>query len=271
MKKVILLSVMVASISGLNAQKDTATIMFGKSKILIITDKQDTSVKNIVMTDTLGDRHHHRSNRFNGRWAGIDIGLNGYLTAGNSFSLPSSQDYLELNQAKSLNISLNLFEWNIGIYKKYIGIVSGLGLSFNKYYFDKNIRLSSDSSFLTYTVDNANKYTKNKLVIDYLKMPLLLEFHIPVNNHKDRVFINAGVVGALRIGSHIKQVYVVNGDKRTNKEYREYFLSPLAYSAQVRVGYNKIGAYLEYQLSPLFKKDKGPNLYPWAAGLSFYF
>jgi len=79
------------------------------------------------------------------------------------------------------------------------------------------------------------------------------------------------MIGSLRIGSHIKQVYFVDGDRQSNKEYHSYFLNPFAYSAQARIGYNKLGFYFEYQLSELFKKDKGPSLYPWAAGLSFCF
>ncbi len=272
MKKLLVLFVLMATASGIYAQQDTATISFGKNKILIISDKQDTSIHKIMVNDTVEKNiHPHQSNRFKGRWAGIDIGLNGYITSDYSFSLPTSQSYLELNQAKSININLNFLEWNISIYKKYIGIVSGLGVSFNNYFFDKNIHLISDSTALTYTMDTLYKYRKNKLAIDYLKLPLLIEFHIPVNHHRDRVFINAGVVGALRIGSHIKQVYEINGDKKTNKEFRNYFLSPLAYSAQLRVGYNNIGVFGECQLSSLFKKDKGPSLYPWTAGLSLYF
>ncbi len=271
MKKVLLISALVAFSSAIFAQKDTATLDFGKSKILIITDKSDTSSKTVIINDSLDDKKQIKKKKFNGRWSGIELGLNGYLTSDNSFSLPGNIDYLELKQAKSINFNINLLEWNIGLYKNYIGIVSGLGFGFNNYQFEKNIHLNIDSTVLGYTIDSDNKYKKNKLLVSTLRVPLMLEFHIPVNDHKDKIYLSAGVIGSLRTGAHIKQVLYVNGDRQNNKEYHSYYLNPFAYSGEVRIGYNKIGFYFEYQLSELFKKDKGPSLYPWAAGLSFCF
>ncbi|HOU98089.1 MAG TPA: outer membrane beta-barrel protein [Bacteroidales bacterium] len=271
MKKLLFISAMVVLNYAIFAQKDTATINFGKSKILIISDKSDTSTKTIVLNDSLEQKKQSKKKKFNGRWSGLEIGLNGYMTGDNSFSLPTNIDYLELQQAKSINFNFNFIEWNIGLYKNYIGIVSGLGLGYNNYQFEKHTHLNMDTTFLGYTIDSDNKYKKNKLVVSNLRVPLMLEFNLPVNDHKDKIYISAGMIGSLRIGSHIKQVYFVDGDRQSNKEYHSYFLNPFAYSAQARIGYNKLGFYFEYQLSELFKKDKGPSLYPWAAGLSFCF
>ncbi|NMD01358.1 MAG: PorT family protein [Bacteroidales bacterium] len=271
MKKLILFSVIAALSANIYAQKDTATLIFGKNKVLIISDKADTATKTIVVNDSTEKKQNSHKKKFNGRWAGIELGLNGYVTDDYSFSLPSNIDYMELKQAKSINFNINLLEWNIGIYKNYIGIVSGLGYGFTNYHFEKNTHLNVDSTVLGYTIDSDNRYKKNKLVINNIRVPLMLEFHIPVNDHKDKIYLSAGVIGSLRTGSHIKQVFYINGDRQSNKEYHSYYLNPLAYSGQVRIGYNKLGFYFEYQLSELFKKDKGPSLYPWAAGLSFCF
>ena len=271
MKKLLFILVILALSASLNAQKDTTTLSFGKSKVLIISDKTDTSSKTIIVNDSIDNKQTKHKKKFNGRWGGIEIGLNGYLTNDNSFSLPNQFDYLELNQVKSINFNINLFEWNIGLYKNYIGIVSGLGWGFNNYQFDKNIHLNMDTTYLNYTTDNVNKYKKNKLVISNLRVPFMFEFHIPVNDHKDKIYLSAGMIGSLRIGSHIKQIYFVDGDRQFNKEYHSFYLNPFAYSAQARIGFNKLGFYFEYQFSELFKKDKGPSLHPWAAGLSFCF
>lgn len=271
MKNILLFLALVALSSAMIAQKDTATLVFGKSKILIITEKSDTTSKTIVINDSLVQKKQSKKKKFNGRWNGIEIGLNGYLTSDRSFSLPNNIDYLELNQVKSINFNLNLLEWNIGLYKNHIGIVSGLGLGYNNYQFDKNIHLNMDTAFLSYTTDNANKYKKNKLIISNLRVPIMIEFHFPVNDHKDNLYLGLGMIGSLRIGSHIKQVYFVDGHRQNNKEFHNYYLNPFAYSAQARIGYNKLGFYFEHQLSELFKKDKGPSVYPWAAGLSFNF
>lgn len=271
MKNFLCISVIIALSISLKAQNDTTTFSFGKSKVLIISDLSDDTFKKNIENDTTSKQSPKHKKKFNGRWNGIEIGLNGYLTSDRSFSLPNNIDYLELNQVKSINFNLNLFEWNIGLYKNHIGIVCGLGLGYNNYQFDKNIHLNMDTTFLSYTNDNANKYKKNKLIISNLRVPLILEFHIPVNDHKDKIYIGTGLIGSLRIGSHIKQVYFVDGYRQSNKEFHSYYLNLFAYSAQARIGYNKLGFYFEYQLSELFKKDKGPSLNPWSAGLSFCF
>ncbi|NSW45931.1 MAG: outer membrane beta-barrel protein [Bacteroidales bacterium] len=271
MKKLFFILAIYFLSANLIAQKDTTTFSFGKSKVIIISDKSDTSTKSIVVNDSIHKQKTKHKKKFNGRWSAIEIGFNGYLTNNHSFSLPNQINYLELNHVKSINFNVNLFEWNIGLYKNYIGLVSGLGLGFNNYQFEKNIHLNIDTTYLDYTIDNTNKYKKNKLLISNLRIPMMLEFHIPVNDQKDKIYLSAGLIGSLRIGSHIKQVYFVDGDRQTNKEYHSYYLNPLAYSVQLRIGFNKLGFYFDYQLSELFKNEKGPVLHPWAAGLSFCF
>lgn len=277
MKKLTIILTALFLATGVFAQekKDTTTINLGKKTIIIINENEDNvKIMNgdttiVINEDSLESDEHHHSKKFNGHWAGIDLGLNGYVNSDNSLSLKPSQDFLNLNQAKSWNFSLNFAEFNIGLYKKYIGITSGLGLQFNNYRFDSNVKLVGDSSYLTSYIDTI-KYNKNKLVVSYLTLPLLLDFQIPLGHH-DRLYITAGVVGALRIGTHTKQVFDINGNENKEKQREDFHLSPFQYSATARIGFNNLGLFANYSLSALFKDGEGPELYPWSAGLSFSF
>jgi len=177
---------------------------------------------------------------------------------------------MSLNQSKSWTFSLNFAEVNIGIVKKYIGITSGLGLQFNNYRFNSNNRLIGDSAKLTYFTDTL-KYKKDKLVATYLTLPLLLEFQLPLNHKEDWLHLSVGVVGALRVGTHTKQVFNLNGNDNKEKQRDDFHLSPFQYGLTARLGYDNMGVFVNYSLSALLKNGEGPELYPWSAGISFSF
>jgi hypothetical protein len=106
-----------------------------------------------------------------------------------------------------------------------------------------------------------------KLAVSYLQVPLLLEFQIPVNNKQGRVFVNAGLVGGAKIGSHTKVKY----GKIKDKDHSGFNINPFKYAATAHVGYKKAGLFGTYSLTPLFESGKGPGLIPFTLGFSFYF
>lgn len=273
MKKLTVILAAVFFTIGAFAQekKDTTTFKLGRSTVIIISDK-DALVK-IENGDTISDSDTLKCKRdkFNGSWAGIDIGLNGFLNSNNSFSLNTSDQFLNLNQAKSWTFSLNFAEFNIGLIKKHIGLVTGAGLQFNNYRFDKNITLSGDSAKLTYYTDTVLKFQKNKMVVTYLTIPLLLEFQLPVNSHHDILHLSGGIIGGLRIGTHTKQVFDINGNENKEKQREDFHLSPITYALTGRLGYNGVSLFVNYSLSSLLKSNEGPEVYPWSAGISFSF
>ncbi len=271
MKKLTVILTAVFLATGVFAQekKDTSTIFIGKTKIIIISEDEKVEFKDkdtidIDISDTT------KCNKYNGHWAGIDLGLNGYLNNANSMDLTGSGKFMSLNQAKSWTFSLNFAEFNIGIVKKYVGITSGFGLQFNNYRLNSDNRLIGDSADLTYFTDTI-KYKKNKLLATYLTLPLLLEFQLPVNHKKDWLHLSVGVVGALRVGTHTKQVFDLNGNDNKEKQRDDFHLSPFQYGLTGRLGYNDMSVFVNYSLSSLLRNGEGPELYPWSAGISFSF
>jgi len=271
-KLIIVILALIISVNNFaQEKKDTTTIKLGKSKIIIVSDNDE--VVKIENGDTIkiDDSTKCKRKSFNGNWSGIDIGLNGFLNSNNSFSLYKTDDYLNLNQSKSYFISINFAELNIPLVKKHIGIVSGAGLQFNNFRFEKNITLNSDSSYLKYYTDTVSKFKKNKLVVTYLTIPLLLEFQLPVNKHSNLIHLTAGIIGGLKIGTHSKQVFDINGNTNKEKQREDFHLSPLSYALTARIGYNGVSLFTNYNLSSLFKNGEGPDIYQWSAGLSFSF
>ncbi|MFH0864898.1 MAG: DUF2807 domain-containing protein [Bacteroidota bacterium] len=239
---------------------DTTRIKAFGSKILIIPLGNDS-------IDKKSD--DHRIKNFRVYWSGIGLGVNGYLNANNKTSVPAGYDFLDLDYRRSINVSLNFWEKNFQIWKNHINLVTGLGFDFSNYSFDNNYVLHPDSNYISGDIETSVVFKRNKLTTTYLNMPLLLQFDTkPFGKHNRTVHLSAGVVGSVKLGSHIKQVYELNGVEYKPKTKDDFNLSPFRYSAMVRVGVGKLDLFASYALNELFKKNEGPQLYPFTIGIN---
>ena len=105
----------------------------------------------------------------------------------------------------------------------------------------------------------------------YLRVPLILEVQFPSTIRAKRVYISAGVVAGLKLGSHTKVVYKADGGKSKDKNNDDFNISPFRYGVTARVGYGGFSLFGDYYFSPMFVKDKGPSLNPFTVGLALAF
>ncbi len=241
--------------------RDTVKFKIGNQKVFIVEDKSDTTNRR----DTSKDH-----DKFKIYWAGIGLGLNGYLNANNETKIPAGYNFLELNYPKSINVSLNFFEQKIPLWKKHINIVTGMGADISNYRFEnKNYILQSSSNFTSAVYDSIVSFKKNKLSVIYLNVPLLLQFDTnPFSKNNKTVHLSAGVVGGLRLWSHTKQEYEIGGTTFKPKTHDDFNLNPFRYSAMARIGYGNLDLYASYALNTMFKKNEGPQLYPFTVGIT---
>jgi hypothetical protein len=232
-----------------------------------------------------------RKGKYNGHWAGIDFGWNGYVNSDHNMNFPLSQRYLDLNTSRSMTVNMNPIELNLNIAKNHFGLTSGLGLTFNNYYFSNSTMLVHDSSALVAyrLVDqNGNKADMkvNKLSVIWLTVPVMFEYQTNSGIKWNSFHISLGVVGGLRLCAYTKQkfysryttyylqddngidigsVYVDNKFTRTQSQYH---LNPFKLDATMRIGWSFLNFFANYSVSQMFQKDQGPELYPWAIGIT---
>jgi hypothetical protein len=115
-------------------------------------------------------------------------------------------------------------------------------------------------------IDPIASVKKNKLVASYLTVPLLIEFNTS-QNPKKTVHLAIGVIGGLRLGSHVKLVKEVEGKETKTKLRNDFNLNPWRYDATVRLGFRNYTLFGSYGLPNLFKDNKGPELSPFTVGL----
>ena len=254
---------------------DTVRVTLGSRGISIVEGDEGTEIKVIEMDDdeegednrTDDDNKERKKKKFKPHYAGLEIGLNNYLTPDFSMNLPPEQRFMDLNTGRSWNFNLNFLEYGLGLGTDKVGIVTGLGFEWTNYVFDNQNSITKDENgdIVEYVPDNAGNIIKSKMNMTYLTAPLLLEFQIPAG--KKRIHLSGGLIGGVKIASNTKIKYEIGGQKSKEKSKGDYNLAPLRYGATVRVGYRALNLYANYYLMSLFGENGGPELYPFSIGL----
>lgn len=273
MKSIALTTLLAAFTLGLLAQTeeiktDTTKVSLGTTQILIVDEAASDSVDVDWDDDTMSDddRKYELTH-----WGGIDAGVNVLLNKNGGTDLDSADQWLGLDYSRSLSFRFNLFEEKIRIYKDYVGLIVGAGLTYNSYGLKKNVTLATNDSLGTYAVtvpDSVADFSKNKLRASYINVPLMLEFNTSDDNNKS-FHVAAGVIGGWKMGSITKQKWEDGDDKNSVRRKADFNMTPFTLDLTARVGYKNFTAFATYGVTPLFKKDKGPEVYPLTVGIQF--
>lgn len=249
---------------------DSVIVGLGSKGLSIVEGDDGVEIKVLDMDERRKHYNKGRRKKFNANWAGISVGLNNYLTPGNSMVLPPDQYYMDLNTGKSWNWNINIIDYGVPLGTEYVGLVSGVGFEFINYNFNGQNSIMKDPDTgvtVEYIPPYAGFITKSKMNIAYLTIPLLLEFHIPTGRGK--IYLSTGVIGGLKLWSNTKIKYTESGDKSKEKNKSDFNLSPLRWGVTARVGYKWFGLYANYYMTSLYKPTMGPELYPFAVGVAF--
>lgn len=238
---------------------DTTRISWGKSKIIIVAGEDDEE-------DSDEPKDHSKTQRYD-KFAGIDIGVNGFANPDMGLRLQEEAEFLDLNYGKSISFSINFWESYIPIAKEKFGILTGMGFEFNNYDLDNGVDIvtTGDSTF---GFENTNKlYSKNRLKSTMLNVPLMLETNIG-KDAKHSFHLAAGGLFSYRVGSKTKQKYSENGKDYKVKNRNDYNMNPFRASLAARIGYGNVTLFANYSLTEMFEGNDGPEVYPFTVGIS---
>lgn len=187
---------------GVEEGADTTRIRLGNKELTIAEDEEGKSSLHLDEKE----RKKDKKDKFNGHWAGVELGLNNYLDSDFGFSSPAGTDF-DLNTNRSMNFNLNFAEFDFGLISDKFGIVTGAGLEWCNYFFDNNNAIIKDSIGMVVgqpAADGVN-YTKSKLATTYLTVPLLFEVQFPGHSDRDdRVHLSAGIIGGIKLDAHTR-------------------------------------------------------------------
>jgi hypothetical protein len=246
---------------------DTTKFNLGSTTVMIIAEESDTNYVDYdnVKEDDKKEKTYCADDY--ARWGGFYFGVNGLLTSDNSITLPNSANYLDLDYSKSVHFQLNIAEKRFQLGTPHVGLTTGLGFEFNRYEFKRNVNIGYNSDSIWGRIDTTISYNKNFLKATYLQVPLLID----ITTHKDpnKAFqFSFGVIGGYKIGSKMKLKYEVDNNKNKDKSKGHYNVNPFKLSATARLSYKNVTVFANYGLTTVFEKNRGPEVYPFSAGLA---
>jgi protein TonB len=202
-------------------------------------------------------------------FSGIDIGF-GNLMMDN----PTDYPYWNTSDLNVFTIGFNLFEYKLPIFKQYLGLTTGLGFNLS------SVDLGQYDLVHTSTVPGGNNdtlwavlntsqsYRSNNFTYTSLSLPLLFEVCSKAKT-KNSFYLNVGAVGYWTVGgSWSTRGKYLNGDRFQNTVNSRFQLAPFGAYATTRLGFDHYGLFVNYNLTPLFKKSATATLYPLTFGLT---
>ncbi len=204
----------------------------------------------------------YKKNKFRGHWAGFELGLNNYVNA--DFKTTLDDPLFELTPEASWVFALNFMEFNIP-FSKGVGLVTGMGSTWNNYHFRNNVNVYENADgIIVAEPETERNYKKNALNLWYLTIPLIFEFQIPVDKSNHSVHVGFGAVGSLKLTSKMVQKY----DGSKSKDKSDFQIPGVKYGLTARIGYRFIKLFVNYDMVPLFKENRGPEVFPVSAGIT---
>lgn len=253
---------------------DTSKVRIGKKKYTIIVEdgkeiriiSDENDFDELVIRERISKKKHHK--KMDGTWEGLEFGLTNFVNADYALDLPADAGFMDLDMGRSWGFSLNFAEKSLGLASNYFGIVTGLGLEYNRYMLLNDVKITEVDGMMT-GVPVDMDLDKNRLSTTYINLPLMVEIQIPVYGEHKRVILSGGVIGGLRIGSRQVQKYVSNGEKEKIKTKDTFNLRNFRYGFTARVGYGDIALFANYYPQTLFNDGMGPDIYPVTIGIHF--
>jgi hypothetical protein len=205
----------------------------------------------------------------NAIWAGFGVNANGFMNASKQLATASELGFLALDPAKSIGFQLNFAEKRFPIINDYLGVVTGLGLNWNRYSIKGDYDFNVVNDTLVANVTGVN-YAKNVLSSTYLQAPLLLQ--ISTSKNPNQAWnISAGVVGGIRVDARQMQKWEADGKKNKDKTKDDFQFNPFQASLMATVGYGDWSLYMTYGLSDIFNEGSAPKVRGVNAGILLSF
>jgi hypothetical protein len=201
-------------------------------------------------------------------WNVIELGINEMLTPDGA-DLPAEYSQMKVIPAKSINFHWGIVQQGINLVGGKLRLVYGLGIDFNNYRFASDIDFTEGATPLEYVENDTRNYKKNKLVSQYLTVPLMLNFKSNPKNDNKSLNIAAGVHAGYLIQSHQKQKWSEDGSKQKSKIRGDYNFNQYRLGYSVQFGYGDINIYARYYPDPIFQDGQGPELNTASVGIVF--
>lgn len=253
-------------------EKKSDTIKVGGLVIITKKDKNNRGPVDIRNKDWDNTGKKKKRSNVSNMWSGLDFGFVNYkdetdyasadaqqmLRATNATAKPGQADF-KLRTGKSVNVNVWIFMQKVNMVKHVLNLKYGIGLELTNYRFKSP--LSFKDAAPAYIIRDSISFSKNKLAVDYVTVPLMLNIN---PSGKGGFSLSGGVSVGYRYAARNKQISESRGKQ---KERGDFDLNPWKLAVVGDIGWSSLRFYGSYSLTNLF--DRGLNLTPYTVGLRF--
>lgn len=257
----------------------TDTVRIGKIEIIKYEDKTEGGHSKIIFRSQSSRKAFSKVST---NWFVFDFGFSNYIdktdysNTGNYLynrqgAAPLGKSDFNLNTGKSLNVNVWFFMQRINLIKKNVNLKYGLGIEYDNYryktssnlsYLEKNSYLNSLQAPSPVVIRDSISFSKNKLALNYITVPLMLNFITNSANTKKGLSLSMGLSAGYLYGVRNKQKSEERGKEKNRGDYDlERF--KLSYIAEMGLG--PVRLYGSYSPNSIF--SKGLVMKPYTIGI----
>ena len=214
-------------------------------------------------------RKNYKRSNITTNWCILDIGFSRFDDQTNyassaiqdpatGFAPGSDKDWFKLKN-KSMNWNIWFFMQELNVYKHVVHLKYGMGVELNNYHYQRNLIYKTGPTQAIW--DTATAYSKNKLAVDYLTVPLMLNFNFTPDRRRGFGF-SIGASAGYKYSSRQKTKSVRDGKE---KVWDDFDLRPwkISYVGELQLGPVKLYGSLATQ--SMF--EKGLDQTPYTVGI----
>jgi hypothetical protein len=214
------------------------------------------------------------------KWFDIDLGYANYrdetvdiaylmLYPGLPYNLPYNKYWvnsnsLKLDNRKSSNFNIWIVQQKLNLYQHKINLKYGVGFEMFNFRFEQPVSFRSEPG-KTVFMDDVN-FTKNKLFVKYLTVPVQLNFQ-PNPYSRKGFYASIGLSAGYLVDSRNKQISAERGKQKYDGNFD---LNNWRFATIGELGIGGIRLYGSYGSINLFDKNQTHfSFFPYAVGLRF--
>lgn len=180
-----------------------------------------------------------------------------------SSNAPNSTD-LKLHNVKTSNVNIWIVQQKVDLYKHIWNLKYGIGIEMFNFRFENPISFSNTAGNYVY-FDNVN-FSKNKLFVEYLTIPVQINYQANPQNNKS-FYASLGMSAGYLLQSRTKQISAERGKQKVNGNFN---LNNFRLATIGELGIGSLRLYGSYGLTNLFdKKLTHFDMAPFAVGIRF--
>ncbi len=172
-----------------------------------------------------------------------------------------NQNSYKLIPGKSSNVNIWFFMQKLNIVKHVVNLKYGLGLEMYNYRYDTRLSFRKDPQ--PFVFNDSIGFTKNKLYVEYLTVPIMLNINTTPDSRRGFSF-SAGVSAGYLTNSRNKQISAERGKQKIKGDFN---FEPWRVAAIGELGLGPIRLYGSYSLNRLQSDITRVEQYPYTVGI----